>query len=164
MRPSLFEGAIRMNRGTAGRTRSRASRERPPGRFASSRGSDQTGNAGVEAHKVGASCYLETERQGNAIKLVLVGELDVSCEERFMADVDEAVAGKPKDLVVDLSSLTFIDSTGLALLLNVNGLTRENGFQLHIVRSTAEIVRAVFEATGVSKLLPMCDEPPRLEA
>jgi anti-sigma B factor antagonist len=153
-----------MNRGAAGRTRSRGLRERPPGRFGSTRAEGQAGNAGEGARKVGASCYLETERLGSAAKLVLIGELDVSCEERFMASVDEAVADKPQDLVIDLRSLTFIDSTGLALLLNVNGLAHERGFRLHILRSTAEIVCAVFEATGVSKLLPLCDEPPRLEA
>ena len=152
-----------MNRGTAGRTRPRATGERPPGRVPSSSGG-QPVNAGEDAHKLGASCYLESERHGTATKLVLIGELDVSCEKRFMADVEEAVAGKPKDLALDLSSLTFIDSTGLALLLNVNGLARENGFRLHIVRSKAEIVRAVFEATGVSKLLPLCDELPQLDA
>jgi anti-anti-sigma factor len=147
-----------MNRGASGRTRSRGLHERPRGRFVSSLTEDKPGEG---ARKIGASCYLETERLANGAKLVLIGELDVSCEERFMAAVGEAVADKPHDLVIDLRSLTFIDSTGLALLLNVNRLAQERESRLHIVRSTAEIVSAVFEATGVSKLLPLCDRPPR---
>jgi anti-sigma B factor antagonist len=112
--------------------------------------------------KVGAQCHLETARVGSAAYLVLVGELDLSCVKRFREALENSVANPVEDLVIDLRSVTFIDSTGLALLLKVDAFAREEGFRLHVVRSPTEIVMAVFETSGIDKLLPLTDEPPRL--
>jgi anti-sigma B factor antagonist len=113
--------------------------------------------------KVGAQCHLETARVGTAAYIVLIGELDLSCVKRFGETFNQSVADKPTDLVMDLRSVTFVDSTGLALLLKVDNFAREAGIALHMVKSPIEIVQAVFEATGIDKILPMCDEPPRLQ-
>jgi anti-sigma B factor antagonist len=114
------------------------------------------------ASKVGARCHLETARVGTAAYLVLAGELDLSCTKRFRETLAKSVADDTDHLVIDLRSVTFIDSTGLAMLLRADTLAREEGFRLHVVRSPTEIVTAVFEASGVNTLLPFCDEPPTL--
>jgi anti-anti-sigma factor len=88
------------------------------------------------------------------------GQLDIACGDRFIACLREARDAEPQALVVDLREVTFIDSTGLSLLLKADGLARQNQFALHVVRSPAEIVQAVLEATGVEKFLPLVDEPP----
>jgi anti-sigma B factor antagonist len=121
-------------------------------------GSEQPGN------KVGARCHLETARVGRAAYLVLVGEFDLSCSDRFKAALAKAVADGPEHLVLDLRSVTFVDSTGLALLLRADALAREQSIRLHVVRSPTAIVAAVFEAGGLDKLLPVTDEPPHLNA
>jgi hypothetical protein len=33
-----------------------------------------------------------------------------------------------------------------------------------LIKSPIEIVQAVFEATGIDKILPLVDEPPRLQS
>jgi anti-sigma B factor antagonist len=114
--------------------------------------------------KVGAQCHLESARVGGGLQLVLIGELDLSCVKRFGEAFNEAVADTPTDVVIDLRSVTFVDSTGLALLLKVDNFAREAGFRLHVVKSPIEIVQAVFEATGIDKILPMVDESPMLQA
>ena len=112
--------------------------------------------------KVGAQFHLETARVDTAAYLVLIGELDLSCTKRFKEALAKAVADDTDHLVIDLRSVTFIDSTGLALLLKADTMAREDGFRLHVVRSPTEIVIAVFEASGVNSLLPFCDDPPPL--
>ena len=114
--------------------------------------------------RVGARCHLETARIGSASYLVLVGELDLSCVERFRGRLEKAVADAPRDLVIDLRSVSFIDSTGLSLLLRADAVAREEGFTLHIVRSPVEIVNAVFEASGLHRLLPLTEGPPQLQS
>jgi anti-sigma B factor antagonist len=114
------------------------------------------------ASKLGARCYLETAQIGNAAYLVLIGELDLSCAKRFRETLAKSVADEPEDLVIDMRSVTFIDSSGAALLLKADKLAREEGFRLHVVRSSAEIVQAMFEASGIDRLLPLTDQPPRL--
>jgi anti-sigma B factor antagonist len=122
------------------------------------RGSPTIGSAS----KVGARCHLETARVGTAAYLVLIGELDMSCTKRFRDSLAKSVADLTDHLVIDLRSVTFIDSTGLALLLKADTTAREDGFRLHVVRSPTDIVKAVFEASGLDRLLPFCDDPPPL--
>jgi anti-sigma B factor antagonist len=112
--------------------------------------------------KVGAKCHVEASRTGTTVYLVIEGELDLSCMKRFRELLTKWTADDLEDLVIDLRSVTFIDSTGLVLLLRADTIAREEGFHLHVVRSPTEIVRAVFEVSGVDTLLPLCDEPPQL--
>jgi anti-anti-sigma factor len=114
-------------------------------------------------NRVGARCQFETVRGNGAAYLVLIGELDLSCTRRFRETLDKLVADTPEDLVIDLRSVTFVDSTGLALLLRADAQAREEGVRLHIVSSPTEIVKAVFEASGVNTLLPLTDSPPQLQ-
>lgn len=117
---------------------------------------------GQAARKLSASCWLEVTSEAPATYLTLIGELDMSCKERFMDVLKEQVAARPKHFVIDLRSLTFIDSTGIALLLTARAAAREDGFELDVVRSSTAIVQAVFDAAGVGKVLPLCDAPPQL--
>ncbi len=114
----------------------------------------------LKRHAVGAACQIETDRRGDVIHITLAGQLDLSCNDRFLDHLREARDSAPKHLVIDLRELTFIDSTGLALLLRANGVAHQFGFDLQIVRCPVAIVQVVFEATGVDKLLPLVDEPP----
>jgi anti-sigma B factor antagonist len=118
----------------------------------------------ASADKLGAKCYVETARVGSASYLVLIGELDLSCNQRFVDALKKLLADDPEDLVLDLRSLTFIDSTGLGLLVKANTLAHQDEVRLHIVRSSIQIVQAVMEASGLDKVLPLVDEPPRRQA
>jgi anti-anti-sigma factor len=114
--------------------------------------------------KVGAKCQVEATLSGRAVFLEVVGELDLSCMRRFRDLLTRWTAEGVDDLVIDLRPVTFIDSTGLVLLLRADTIAREEGFHLHVVRSPTEIVKAVFEVSGVDTLLPLCDEPPQVLA
>lgn len=118
--------------------------------------------ADVAARKLGARCHGEESRVGGSACLAITGELDVSCARHFGNFLRDAVAEDLESLVIDLRSVTFIDSTGLVLLIKADTLAREEGFQLRIVRSPTEIVTAVFEVSGIDTLLPLIDEPPPL--
>jgi anti-anti-sigma factor len=113
------------------------------------------------ASKLGARCQVESSRLGSRLSLALIGELDVSCARRFGDLLRDATAEGLEELVIDLRSVTFIDSTGIVLLIKADALAREEGFHLQIVKSPTEIVRAVFEVSGIDTLLPLTDEPPR---
>lgn len=58
-------------------------------------------------------------------KLAVAGELDIASAPQLRAQLDHIVRREEGDVVVDLRELQFIDSTGLAVLLNaVRRLTR----------------------------------------
>jgi anti-sigma B factor antagonist len=114
------------------------------------------------ARKLGARCHVEESRVGGSACITITGELDVSCARRFGDLLRDTEIEGLETLVVDLRSVTFIDSTGLVLLIKVDTLAREEGFRLDIVRSPTEIVTAVFEVSGIDTLLPLTDDPPPL--
>jgi anti-anti-sigma factor len=87
-----------------------------------------------------------------AVRVSLQGELDLSCarqmEEHFAA-IDEQA---PARVVVDLSGLAFIDSSGLRMLLLADARAREHSYEL-VLLAGPEPVQRVFEMTGALDVL-----------
>jgi anti-sigma B factor antagonist len=107
-----------------------------------------------------SAAKIEISHDGDTVLMRLRGQFDVSNRRRFDEKLREVRAAEPEQLVIDLRELTFVDSTGLSLLLKANNMAREDHFRLQIVRSPAAIVQVVLEATGVEEFLPWADEPP----
>jgi anti-sigma B factor antagonist len=98
-----------------------------------------------------------------AIVIALGGELDVICADTFKRRLAEATEAEPDDVVIDLRELTFMDSTGLALLLAVNDMSRDGGFTLTLVSTGEGFPSRIFRMTGTDKILPLVEEPPDLD-
>jgi anti-sigma B factor antagonist len=87
----------------------------------------------------------EAPRSGTRV-LALRGELDVATVGRFRDALHAAIEDQASHIVVDLSEVTFIDSTGLMTLLNgLRRLMRRDG-KLAIVCSNPTVLR-LFEVT-----------------
>jgi anti-sigma B factor antagonist len=76
--------------------------------------------------------------------LAVEGELDIATAPRMIAALSAAVADLEHPLVVDLSSVDFMDSTGLALLINAQRRVKRLGHGFAIVCPGGPISR-VFE-------------------
>jgi anti-anti-sigma factor len=76
------------------------------------------------------------------------GELDMSNVEKIEVELEATIAKRPDLLVVDLSALAFIDSSGITLLLRA----AERVGRLEL-RNPSDIVRRVLQATGLSEVL-----------
>lgn len=87
------------------------------------------------------------------------GELDLATVPTLEEELEEAM--KPADvaaIVVDLSGLEFIDSTGIAVLVRAMGVDGENGSsRLRFVPSRAAGVNRVLEMTGVSERMKLAE-------
>ena len=59
---------------------------------------------------------------GGAQALAITGELDLATATRFTEAVEREVWGSEGTFVLDLSELTFVDSTGMGALLRVRAL------------------------------------------
>jgi anti-sigma B factor antagonist len=94
-----------------------------------------------------------TESSGNnngQIVLSVVGELDLSSEAEVRTVADRAVQHGATAFVFDLSGITFMDSSGLALLLTVAG--QVDSIE---VRKPSATVRRVIELSGLASTLRM---------
>jgi anti-sigma B factor antagonist len=83
----------------------------------------------------------------------VAGEVDIATAPRLR----EALAERPPAgelLLVDLSGVTFMDSSGLSVVLNLQRDLRDAGQRLAIV-CPAGPARLLFEVTGVDTELPL---------
>jgi anti-anti-sigma factor len=81
--------------------------------------------------------------------VTLRGELDVANAERVQRALE---AADTPSVVVDLSALTFIDSSGLTALVHAHREITGRGSSFEL-RGASGSVQRVFEITGLSKLL-----------
>ena len=94
----------------------------------------------------------------DGVELVLVeGEVDIASASRLISVLNSSVAEAIKSVIVDLSHVGFMDSTGLALLINANRrLTlRRKGFA---VVCPPGPLRRVFEITDMIETLHVCPD------
>ena len=88
-----------------------------------------------------------------AVGVQLAGELDLAT----VADAEQAIARArretPGPLRLDLSQLTFLDSSGLRLVIKIDAACRADGCDLEIQPGPRGVQR-VFELAGVLEMLP----------
>lgn len=88
--------------------------------------------------------------------LVATGELDLATVEILEAAVDRAISAGFNRIVIDLTAVSFMDSTGMrALLVTSQRLEEENG-TLGVVLTGGPVARAL-AVTGVDRLLKLFD-------
>ena len=89
--------------------------------------------------------------------LAVEGEFDIATAPRMISALNEAFASLERPLVVDLSSVDFMESTGLALLMNAHRRVRRRGQGFAIVCPGGPISR-VFEIADMVDSLHVCPD------
>jgi anti-sigma B factor antagonist len=100
----------------------------------------------------------ETVRAGDRSWVRPVGELDLDTAPVLDEQLAAARAGGARNVVLDMRSLTFMDSTGLRLLIRWDSASRQDGFGFAIVPGT-EVVQRVIRLTGMEEHLQLAEPP-----
>jgi anti-sigma B factor antagonist len=95
---------------------------------------------------------IDTVRGGDDLCLRLSGEMDLAFVDRVEEAIRVAEKSAARAIVVDLSDLEFMDSVGLAMLLQAHTRTRLDGQTLSFVPSSHDAVRQLVAVTGTSKI------------
>lgn len=96
-------------------------------------------------------------RRGPSVTLEVSGDLDVRTAPALRDRLVGLVAASQSDLVVDVSRLSFIDSTGIGVL--IGGLKRCRAQQGDLrLRATNEEILAVFRVTGLDELFVIIED------
>lgn len=96
---------------------------------------------------------LQEHRLDDGCTLILRGELDIVSAPTLDAALRRLCTNLTDALTVDLSELTFMDSTGLRTLLLAGELCRESACTLLVIPGPPQIQR-LFEVTGMLGQLP----------
>jgi anti-sigma B factor antagonist len=84
--------------------------------------------------------------------LAVKGEIDIATSPRLIAALNEAVTDTAGSVVVDLSAVEFMDSTGLALLIRAQRRMSRRGRGFAVVCPDGP-VRRIFELTDMVETL-----------
>jgi anti-anti-sigma factor len=99
----------------------------------------------------------KTTVTGNVAVVALTGELDVAGSGLLEHELDRVMADyAPRALVLDLSELEFMDSTGLRLVVLADARAAQQGHTFAIVRGKTDVQR-VFEITRMTERLRFLD-------
>ena len=95
---------------------------------------------------------IKTEQLGdNSYVIALAGEVDLYTAPEFKQQLLDVIAKGAKEVVVDFSDTTFIDSTTLGVLVGGVKRLRTNEGQLSLVCSDRNITK-IFEITGLDRV------------
>jgi anti-anti-sigma factor len=100
---------------------------------------------------------LQTYQDDEAVRVALGGELDISSALLFDEELKRIEdQDAPRLLLLDLTELKFMDSTGLRLILNAHFRAVKAGRHLRILLGSDSIKR-IFKLTGVLDRLDIVD-------
>jgi anti-sigma B factor antagonist len=83
--------------------------------------------------------------------VVLGGEIDIYSAPQFKEVLVNGIEGGARRVIVDLSGVTFIDSTALGVLVSGAKRVRPRNGNLDIVCTDENIIR-IFEITGLDRI------------
>jgi anti-anti-sigma factor len=91
---------------------------------------------------------IERKLDADGVVLVLAGELDLASSPALDRQLRELDGTNPGRLLIDLSRLDFMDSTGLAIMIGAQQSAQDNGHRLSLRPGPGQVQR-LFELTGV---------------
>jgi anti-anti-sigma factor len=96
---------------------------------------------------------MRMHKAGDTLVVQASGELDMAEAEAFEVELREALVDESV-VLLDLSEVEFIDSTGIRALVLVCDEASSDGDKLRIKRSLSPAVERVLDLTGLADRLP----------
>jgi len=80
---------------------------------------------------------MDTEFNVDGRRIIATGDIDMDCVDQFQAALEKAAAADDRSIVIEMSGVTFLDSTGLRHLL----AARSDGRSVAIESPSSAVVR-----------------------
>ena len=112
------------------------------------------GGGGGERSESMADFSIDERGGGEDVGLSLAGDLDMSATFQLEPVLDRLLDSGPRELVLDLGGVSFVDSSGLGLLIATHERARDAGVEMAIAGARPEIQR-VFRIAGLDGVLPV---------
>jgi anti-anti-sigma factor len=99
---------------------------------------------------------INSDREDTVHTICVAGELDLASADALQAELERVEATDAESIVLDLSGLGFMDSTGVRLLVMAHARSRADSNRLALLRGGPAVQR-VLELSGVKSTLPFAD-------
>ena len=101
------------------------------------------------------SCFFEVTLTESALELTLRGEIDHHGAVRVRTEMDALIyEERPKKVILDLSEIEFMDSSGLGLIMGRFALMQNLGGELTLRNPNARILK-IFELAGLGRMIQL---------
>jgi stage II sporulation protein AA (anti-sigma F factor antagonist) len=100
---------------------------------------------------------LQSETEGSSALLTIRGDLDLQVIQRVVDALTPIESTEPDLLIIDLSGVTFMDSSGMGVIAAAHARAVEAGRRFFIVNPPPG-VRDAFEVSGLDKVIPSVDD------
>jgi stage II sporulation protein AA (anti-sigma F factor antagonist) len=83
----------------------------------------------------------------------LSGEIDHHNAKELRTQLDRyIISAQPREMAIDLASITFMDSSGIGLIMGRSKLMKECGGRLE-VRNTQPYIKRVLKLSGIERIV-----------
>ena len=94
---------------------------------------------------------MDIKSEGSYLIVSLNGDFDIENSQTLKTEVRKKISAENPNVVIDLSNVNYIDSSGLGTLIAIQKDARFNGGSLSIVGASEQIKR-VMKMTNLDKL------------
>jgi anti-anti-sigma factor len=101
---------------------------------------------------------IQSEQEGQRGRLIPAGELDIAAVPEAEDAVRAILARGVRELIIDLSRLTFIDSSGLRLFTVLSDRAAAEDWTLGLIPPSEQAL-SVFQISGALETLPFVEDP-----
>jgi anti-anti-sigma factor len=98
-----------------------------------------------------------TPRHGAGVLIAAAGELDLVTAAELQARIDAELGGGHA-IDLDLAQVTFVDSTGLRVLVQTTQRAEQAGLSFTLLQPLPAQMRRVLQVTGLDQRLPIAPE------
>ena len=92
---------------------------------------------------------IHCRNRNGTVRCLIEGELDLASQESALETLTPVIERRPDAVILDLSGVEFIDSTGLRVLITCRRLAADARTQL-VLAAPSEAVRSLFEMTKMT--------------
>ena len=96
----------------------------------------------------------------DAVHVIPAGEMDIATTPVVAEHLDELRDAGFARIVLDLRRLSFLDATGLALVLSWSAASADHGGRTFQVIPGPPLVQRIFDLTGTAERVDFCGGPP----
>jgi anti-sigma B factor antagonist len=95
---------------------------------------------------------VEVQGHGDAIRIALDGDVDLSNAKGVEADLASAITNHTSEVALDLGQVGYLDSVGLRVLYSLAASLRRSQVKLRIVAPPRSPARRAIEVSGMSTI------------
>ncbi len=100
---------------------------------------------------------LQSIRDGDRLVVRLNGELDHFCAQTVRRELDQLLQDQNiRTLILDFTTLTFMDSSGIGVILGRYRILRDRGGTVAVIHMNRHISR-IFHMSGMDRIIKQLD-------